>query len=170
MPIFASIISPERRHQSRRADDRKLTRFERWVLVYIGGMTLLAVATLVSLISAFYGARMTHFSFDFPTYTPRDSELCPGETLQVDLVFTVTHAPLFLEFADSWYNLANDINVVYGVTRSSIRTEVGVFPRVWEATVPDLTPGAYEYRLGAREALSPVLAFSAPFTVPEGCP
>lgn len=167
--IFASMISNDRRHTSRRGDDLKLSRFERWMVIYIGVMTLSAVSGMGLLINAVYSARIPHFAFDAATYTPRQTQLCPGETLQVDLVFKVEQAPLYVEFADSWYRTTDDINVVYGEPKTSIRTEAGDFPRVWEATVPDLPAGEYEYRLGARESLSPVLAFSVPFTVPEGC-
>lgn len=139
------------------------------MVIYIGVMTLSAVSGMGLLINAVYSARQPHFAFDAATYTPRQTQLCPGETLQIDLVFKVEQAPLYVEFSDSWYRTTDDINIVYGEPKTSIRTETGDFPRVWEVTVPDLPPGEYEYRLGARESLSPVLAFSAPFTVPEGC-
>lgn len=120
------------------------------------------------------------FVFSASSYQPSrpaDGRVCPGDTLEWPVAFTIQRAPvLVISVRSIWdvernqtYTLPPGTPFNAGSLNFTNYTETTHVSRTAQVTVPALPPGSYQIRSAAQEFNSQAAAYSVPFSVKEKC-
>jgi hypothetical protein len=116
------------------------------------------------------------FTFSATTYRPVDPEVCPGETLEWPVAFTIRRAPVMVISVRSLWDVQKNQTVTLppGAAVGSLTftnyTETTSVSRTAQLVVPLIEPGQYQVRAAVQEFNSQAAAYDVPFRVPDGCP
>lgn len=110
--------------------------------------------------------------------SPPDGVVCPGDTLEWPVAFTIQRAPVMVISVRSIWDVdANQTaQLPPGNTfnASSLNftnyTEITHVSRTSQVVIPPLPQGTYQIRAAAQEFNSQAAAYVVPFTVRPGCP
>jgi hypothetical protein len=105
-------------------------------------------------------------SYNLTQYQPKVAELCAGDWLEYEVVRSVNAAPAVVMTVTSWWSLEREVTAVpTRVPLWSVYTQTGEAARPVRVLVPELEPGAYEYRVASQAVGSGLSVYVVRVTV-----
>jgi len=152
------------------------------LLIVIVPVMILVMVTLVLFTATFTQPlrAAAPFVFSAPSYapsSPADGRVCPGDTLEWPVAFTVQRAPVMVISIRSIWDVDDNQTVTLppgntfnaGSLNFTNYTEVTSVERTAKVVIPDLAPGQYQIRSAVQEFNSQAAAYFVSFEVKDGC-
>lgn len=170
------LIHPIRSWQALDLDERLQIRN---IIVIVTPFVLILLVAFYALLSTFTKPLRIEapFVFSAPSYAPKTALVCPGDTLEWPVAFTVQRAPVMVISVRSIWDVQKNQTVTLppgatfnaGSLNFTNYTETTHVSRTAQVVVPDLPPGQYQIRSAVQEFNSQAAAYSVPFQVKQGC-
>lgn len=171
------LLHPVRNWQAIDQDERMQIRN---IVVVIVPFLLLAIGAIGLLLATFTQPLRAEppFVFSAHTYEPINGDVCPGDTLEWPVAFTIQRAPVMVISVRSIWDVEKNQTAQLppgstfnaGSLNFTNYTETTHVSRTLQVVLPPLPPGSYQIRSAAQEFNSQAAAYSVPFKVKEGCP
>jgi hypothetical protein len=170
------LVHPIRNWRKMDQDERQLIRD---IAVVVIPFLLLLLAAIAVLMATFTQPLRiaAPFVFSARSYEPVQREVCPGDTLEWPVAFTIQRAPVMVISVRSIWDVDANQTValppgeaVQGALMFTNYTETTHVDRSVSIPVPNLEPGEYQIRSAVQEFNSQAAAYAVGFRVKDDCP
>lgn len=170
------LLHPVRNWRVMPEDERLQIRNLIIVILPFGIMAIVSIAIMLATFTQPLRIEAP-FVFSASSYAPRTRSVCPGDTLEWPVAFTVQRAPVMVISVRSIWDVAKNQSVTLppgtpfnaGSLNFTNYTETTHVSRTAQVEVPPLPAGDYQIRSAVQEFNSQAAAYQVPFTVKEGC-